>query len=150
MHHDIFLPAFPLCFEWLNYEPNMPKGNYCAIGTMSPIIEVWDLDIVNSVEPSFSLGQAGSRKKHRPHIGHRDAVLSLAWNRNFDHVMASGSVDQKILLWDMEHKKPNTTISAFEEKVQCLEWHRLEAQTLLAGDFILLNTAPILFAIKFL
>lgn len=33
----------------------------------------------------------------------------------------------------MEIKRPNTTIKSFTDKVQCLEWHPLEAQTLLAG-----------------
>lgn len=149
VHHDIFLPSFPLCLEWLNYEPKMPKGSYCAIGTMSPIIEVWDLDLVNSVEPSFRLGQLANRKKQKSQIGHKDAVLALAWNKNFDHVMASGSVDKTILLWDMENKKPNTTISSFDDKVQCLEWHRLEAQTLLAGSFLLIKYCTlILYVIK--
>ncbi|CAH0560469.1 unnamed protein product [Brassicogethes aeneus] len=133
VHHDILLPSFPLCLEWLDYEPNMPKGNYCAIGSMSPIIEVWDIDIINSIEPSFKLGQKANQKKNRQHIGHTDAILALAWNKTFDHVIASGSVDNTVLLWDMEHQTPTTTINAFTDKVQCLEWHKLEAQTLLAG-----------------
>lgn len=133
VHHDIILPSFPLCLEWLDYEPNMPKGNYCAVGSMSPIIEVWDIDLVNVIEAAYSLGKPASRKKNREKVGHSDAVLSLAWNKHFEHVLASGSADQTILLWDLETKTPSTTITAFEEKVQCLEWHKLEAQTLLAG-----------------
>ncbi|KAL3265781.1 hypothetical protein HHI36_009979 [Cryptolaemus montrouzieri] len=133
VHHDIFLPSFPLCLEWLNYEPNSPKGNYCAIGSMDSIIEVWDLDIINSVESAFQLGQMGSRRKGRPHVGHRDAVLSLAWNRSFEHILASGSADKSILLWDLDRKEPSTTIKSFNDKVQCLDWHKLEAQSLLAG-----------------
>jgi periodic tryptophan protein 1 len=84
VHHDILLPSFPLCFEWLDYEPNAPKGNYCAIGSMSPVIEVWDLDIINCIEAAFSLGKVPSAKNNRPRVGHRDAVLSLAWNKNFE------------------------------------------------------------------
>ncbi|XP_050297169.1 periodic tryptophan protein 1 homolog isoform X2 [Anthonomus grandis grandis] len=133
VHHDFLLPAFPLCIEWLDYEPNQPKGNYCAIGSMSPIIDVWDLDIMNCIEPAFTLGKSASAKKKREAIGHSDAVLALAWNKNFDHVMASGSADQSIILWNMETQTPSTTINVFEEKVQCLEWHRFEGQTLLAG-----------------
>lgn len=60
----------------------------------------------------------------------------MAWNSTYEHVLASGSVDKSILLWDLENKTPTTTINAFEDKVQCLEWHRLEAQTLLAGIFV--------------
>ncbi|KAK9875592.1 hypothetical protein WA026_009395 [Henosepilachna vigintioctopunctata] len=133
VHHDILLPSFPLCLEWLNYEPNSPKGSYCAVGSMDPIIEIWDLDVVNSVESAFKLGQMASRKKNRPHIGHRDAVLSLAWNKSFEHILASGSADKSIMLWDLDKKEPSTIITAFEEKVQCLDWHKLEGQSLLAG-----------------
>ncbi|XP_030745793.1 periodic tryptophan protein 1 homolog [Sitophilus oryzae] len=133
VHHDILLPAFPLCIEWLNYEPQQPKGNYCAIGTMSPIIGIWDIDIMNCIEPAFKLGKSASVRKRKDAIGHKDAVLALAWNKVYEHVIASGSVDQTILLWDMETQTPSTTINAFEEKVQCLEWHKFEGQTLLAG-----------------
>lgn len=138
VHHDILLPAFPLCFEWLDYEPNTPKGSYCAVGSMDPIIQVWDLDIINSIEPAFKLGKMGSAKKNRPHIGHKDAVLCLAWNKTYEHVLASGSVDKTIVLWDLEKQLPSTTINAFKQKVQCMQWHYLEAQTLLAGN--ILNT----------
>lgn len=134
VHHDLLLPSFPLCFEWLDYEPNQPKGNYCAVGYMTPIIEVWDLDIVNCLEPAFKLGKKPSRKKETPRVGHSDAVLGLAWNQNYHHILASCSVDKTIMLWDIDRQEPSTTITAFRDKVQCVEWHRLESQTLLAGN----------------
>ncbi|KAF2882098.1 hypothetical protein ILUMI_24101 [Ignelater luminosus] len=134
VHHDFLLPAFPLCIEWLDHEAGHPPGNYCAIGSMSPIIEVWDLDIINCLEPAFKLGRKPSRKKGLSGIGHTDAVLDLSWNKNYDHILASGSVDKSVLLWDLDQGEPATTINAFNDKVQCLEWHKLEAQTLLAGS----------------
>lgn len=135
VHHDLLLPSFPLCFEWLDYEPGQTgKGSLCAVGSMSPIIEVWDLDVVNCLEAAFTLGQAGSRRKGITHIGHTDAVLDLAWNKSFHHILASGSVDKSILLWDLDEGKPHTTLKVFQDKVQCLKWHQFEAQTLLAGS----------------
>ena len=85
VHHDILLPSFPMTMEWLHFDPGeSSKSNLVAIGSMNPVIDVWDLDLVDSLEPVFSLGQKGSKKRKRPHIGHKDAVLSLAWNRNVE------------------------------------------------------------------
>lgn len=133
VHHDLLLPAFPLCLEWLDHEPGQPKGNYCAIGSMSPIIEIWDLDIVNCLEPAYTLGKKGSKKKRIPQVGHRDAVLDLAWNKNYHHILASGSVDKSIILWDLDKQEPSVTIKSFTDKVQTMEWHQFESQSLLAG-----------------
>lgn len=134
VHHDFLLPSIPLCLEWLDYETGQSeKGSYCAVGSMSPVIEVWDLDIVNCLEAAFKLGREGSRKKHIKPLGHRDAVLDLSWNKNYHHILASGSVDKTVLLWDLDKGEPHTKLNVFEDKVQCLKWHALEAQTLLVG-----------------
>lgn len=44
---------------------------------MSPIIEVWDIDVMNCIEPAFKLGRIASSKKKRNAVGHKDAVLAL-------------------------------------------------------------------------
>jgi len=48
---------------------------------MSSIIDVWDVDVVGSLEPDFQLGRKKSKKKKTPGVGHSDAVLSLSWNK---------------------------------------------------------------------
>mmetsp|Transcript_27260 Transcript_27260/g.73661 ORF Transcript_27260/g.73661 Transcript_27260/m.73661 type:complete len:555 (+) Transcript_27260:84-1748(+) len=71
VHHELMLPAFPLCLAWLDCPivrqhgsgdastsaPNPDsRGNFVAIGSMEPGIEIWDLDIIDAVEPAATLG----------------------------------------------------------------------------------------------
>lgn len=84
VHHDFLLPSFPLCIEWMNYDPeSKDPGNMCAIGCIDPIITIWDLDIQDTLEPAVKLGSKGKRKKGIEKFGHTDAVLDLSWNTNF-------------------------------------------------------------------
>ncbi|XP_071441231.1 periodic tryptophan protein 1 homolog [Hetaerina americana] len=135
VHHDILLPSFPLCLEWLNFEPGeSTKGNLVAVGSMEPVIDVWDMDIVDCLEPAFQLGKRAKLKKGKKGYGHRDAVLDISWNRNFFHVLASGSADNTAILWDLETCSMASTLKVFKDKVQTLGWHPFEAQTLLTGS----------------
>ena len=52
----------------------------------------------------------------------------------FRNVLASGSVDQTVLLWDLNEAKIASTLKAHNEKVQTLAWHPFEAQNLLTGS----------------
>jgi hypothetical protein len=58
VHHDILLHAFPLSVAWTDCSPigRVEAGNFAAVGTMSPGVEIWDLDVTDSVEPIASLG----------------------------------------------------------------------------------------------
>lgn len=48
IHHDIMLKNPPLCLEWFGI-----YGNFCALGSMSAMIDVWDLDLMGCVHPSY-------------------------------------------------------------------------------------------------
>ncbi|KAJ3612460.1 hypothetical protein NHX12_020735 [Muraenolepis orangiensis] len=119
VHHDILLPAYPLCVEWLNFDPTEGNGNYAAVGNMTPQIDVWDLDVAAA----------------EPLEGHTDAVLDLSWNTLVRNVLASASADETVILWDMTLGKPASTLRKHKDKVQALSFHPFEAQTLLSGSY---------------
>lgn len=134
VHHDILLPSLPLALEWLSFDPESEtKGNMVAVGSMQPIIEVWDLDIVDCLEPAFRLGRKARKKKGIPGVGHKDAVLSLAWNPLAEHVLASGSVDETVILWDLTSQTVASTLRYHKEKVQSLSWHPTDLHSLATG-----------------
>lgn len=63
VHHDLLLPAMPLCLEWLDFCPGRTgddaasqKGNFVAVGTFDPEIEIWSLDVVDGLYPDAILG----------------------------------------------------------------------------------------------
>ena len=137
-HHDVILPSFPLAMEWLDFDPAEEEpGNFVAISSMSPEIEIWDIDVVNSLEAAFVLGSSKRKKKKLGSMsgGHTDAVLDLSWNRNQRNVLASASADFTIGLWDLTTGKMASSFEDHVEKVQALQWHPFEAQSLLSGGF---------------
>lgn len=127
VHHDILLDKFPLSIEWLSYdageqEEEVPReaGNYIALGCMSPQIELWDLDIINTSEPVAVLGERLKPSKKKPKIGkkgHSDAIMSLSWNSHSQNILASGSADNSILLWDLETTTAKECFTQHQDKV---------------------------------
>ncbi|EPQ32463.1 uncharacterized protein PFL1_00658 [Pseudozyma flocculosa PF-1] len=136
VHHDLMLPSFPLCLEWLDYTPAPfdadqngaapagTLGSFVAVGTMDPEIEIWSMDTVEGLYPDAILGRkdqtadlglplgTGKKKKKltRSRIAnaeyHVDAVLSLSWNPLARNLLASASADTTVKLWDLS--RPNT------------------------------------------
>jgi periodic tryptophan protein 1 len=164
VHHDIPLPAFPLCLAHGDISPQGSAGNFCAVGTFLPGIEIWNLDVLNALEPSCVLGgedtsmaddimrhnimNSSNKNKKKLKLGrgpslragsHTDAVMSVSWNKIHRQVIASGSADCTVKLWDVT--KANTdqcnasTYTHHKDKVQAVLWHPKEGTLLATGSY---------------
>lgn len=154
VHHEIMLNAYPLCLEWIPYVPGSnasfeKKGNYIAVGTFSPCIEIWNLDVVDAVAPVMSLGgetkaasnvalaslKVKNKKKFYKEGSHLDAVLCLSAHPTEVNFLASGSADKMIKVWDLSTQKCVRTIKNHKDKVQVLQWNPNDPKSLLSAGF---------------
>jgi len=144
-HHDTILSSCPLAIEWVGFDPgeaDSVAANLVAIGNMTPNIELWDLDVVNTIEPAFSL--KGKRKRKRKEKsskkvetsrGHTDAVLALSWNKNRPQILGSASADCSVGVWDLSRGKGVSFLTSHDDKVQAVQWHPVEDQLLVSGCY---------------
>jgi hypothetical protein len=126
VHHDFIVTSYPLDIEWLPLNPldSEARGNCLAVASFEPFIEIWDLDLMNPIEPVSQLGGAkpSNRKKARRRQklqknSHTDAVLSINMHPNRNNLLASGSADCSVKIWDLFESNCKMTIHAFDEKV---------------------------------
>lgn len=152
VHHDVMLPAIPLCVEWVGTRPGKTGeegGNFAAVGTMDPEIELWDLDVVDCMYPNAVLGQNShsleamelvtkkkkKKSKKANDAYHVDSVLSLAANRQHRNLLASASADKTIKLWDLNTCTAAHSYSHHTDKVCALSWHPNQTSVLLSGSY---------------
>ncbi|KAF8340434.1 WD40-repeat-containing domain protein [Cantharellus anzutake] len=154
-HHDFMLPSFPLCIEWLDYQPNAPStsktGNFIAVGTFEPEIEIWSLDTMDAVYPDAVLGKLEKTQQRGPVAAkpnkrkkagksndsfHIDSVLGLSWNKAHRNLLASASADKTVKLWDLSGGSGSSAIRSYnihQDKVQTVHWCPNESTVLLTG-----------------
>lgn len=145
LHHDILLQTYGLCVEWLDFDKDSEtRGNFAAVGTFDPFIEIWDIDVIDPLEPTLILGdipdpnkkqkkpKKKSAKGTNPHTG---AVLGLAWHKLHRNILASSSDDNTVKIWDLNTAKVKTTFEHHNEPVQTVKWHLRESNILLTGSF---------------
>ena len=160
VHHDIQLPEFPLCLAWLDCPPFLSAGeqqavgNYIAVGSFNPAIEIWNLDVLDPLEPTAVLGgeadtaelrgkqgkrgKKGEKGRQGPALkdgSHGDAVMSLSWNKVYRQALASGSADMTVKIWDVTTQKCSHTFRHHRDKVQCVLFHPDDAWLLATGAF---------------
>jgi len=166
VHHDIPLPAFPLCLAHGQVSTGGTTGNFCAVGTFNPGIEIWNLDVLNALEPSCILGgedtsvaddlmrlqimnaARGTPLPEQQHVAqssggggglrtgsHTDAVIALSWNQIHKQVIASGSADCTVKLWDVTQATNASTFSHHRDKVQSVAFNPKEGTLLATASF---------------
>ncbi|KOM55652.1 hypothetical protein LR48_Vigan10g154400 [Vigna angularis] len=116
-HHEILISALPLCLAWLDCPlQGGERGNFLAVGSMKPNIGIFNIDVIpgdGRGEPCMVLGSTEDD-------GHSDAVLGLAWNKEYRNIIASASVDKQVKIWDV---------------VQAVAWNLHSPRLLLSGSF---------------
>lgn len=120
LHHDIIQADYPCCVKWIGHLKNQSR-NIAAAGYMNPDICLWDLDVVDVLEPIETL------------TGHEDAVIDICWNNKVQNIIASGSADKHVRLWNLDECKSISNIK-LTGKVSALEFGIYEQFSLLAGD----------------
>ena len=153
VHHDITLPDFPLSLAWMDCPPFQTSdgsqssvGNYIAVGTFSPAIEIWNLDVLDPLEPTAILGGENPElnkksKKNKNKVSaflpgsHEAAVMGLSWNSTYRQALASGSADTTVKIWDVTTQACSHTFTHHTDKVQSVIWHPTEAWLLATGAF---------------
>lgn len=120
VHHDIFLSSYPVALEWLGCDFGAveqhtgARANIGIVATMQPEIELWDLDVHETVEPRAVL--AGGN-------GHTESVTSLQLNHTRQNILASGSADKTLKIWDLQTQQAMFTYTKYKDDVQGLLWH---------------------------
>ncbi|KAG7401288.1 rRNA-processing protein [Phytophthora boehmeriae] len=159
VHHEINLPAFPLCMAWMDCAPvpldpttGPVDGSFVAVGTFKPGIEIWDLNVLDVLEPAATLGgeqdedlrdvampKISKRRKNRKTAlkpgSHQDAVMSLDWNSSHRNMLASGSADSTVKVWDITTQKCLYTMAHHSNKVQSVRWNPAETTVLASASF---------------
>lgn len=174
VHHDVTLPSYPLALAWSDYAGDAAGqlyiqtgdwkgnasnyvGNYCAVGTFDPDIEIWNMDVLDPLEPTLVLKgvpkPAKSSKKASKASGskasassaagaagnadgHSDAVMGLAWNRTHRHMLCSSSADSTFKVWDIDGGgKVLHTYRHHKSKVASVQWNPVETSVLAAASY---------------
>ena len=112
----------------------LEKGNYAIVSSFLPEIEIWNLDKVDAVEPELILGGEAQSNKKKPKKftnkakkwkegSHTDSVLSLSLNTKNKNVLASGSADCTLKIWDLCSAKNIYTSNHHQGRVEKVKWN---------------------------
>ena len=139
-HHDVPLPVFPLCVAWFDFQPgggsgSGARGNFAAVGTFAPYIEVWDLDVMDALEPCVVIGaEAAARVADEEVTSHAaEALMASSKQKHGSHAVARAEGKQK-----GKKKKvlggEGSGPQGHRDAVMCLAWNTMQPNALASGS----------------
>lgn len=136
-HHDVQLPVFPLCLAWLDFAPGGGGGgggrNFAAVGTFAPYIEVWDLDVIDALEPVAVLGaEAAAAAAEEQFTSHAaEALAASERQKGGGEGKRAGRKKKKTAA--AGSARPDAP-EGHSDAVMCLGWNPLQRNCLASGS----------------
>lgn len=147
VHHDFNLPSFPLTMCWLDCDPRSAtpaessassspaaavpaapaKGSFLAVGTFHCGIELWNLDVLDVLEPVATLG---GRHDPDPELIKRIAEEEAAKAKKKGKKGAKAALDAGVQAKLMGELKEGSHADA----VMSLAWHPASRTRLASGS----------------
>ena len=107
----------------MQFHPKLPT----LIGTVSDDVSVQILDTRSS---------ATTAALKAAEDGHADAINSLAFNPATEFILATGSADRTIGVWDLRNLKVKLhALQGHQDSVTTLEWHPQEEAVLGSASY---------------
>eukprot|EP01001_Neometanema_parovale_P005678 NODE_2093_length_1514_cov_11.253055_g1992_i0.p1 GENE.NODE_2093_length_1514_cov_11.253055_g1992_i0~~NODE_2093_length_1514_cov_11.253055_g1992_i0.p1 ORF type:complete len:429 (+),score=58.39 NODE_2093_length_1514_cov_11.253055_g1992_i0:109-1395(+) len=134
LRSDLYLAKPPLDLAWMDFSPGGDHGSAVAVATLSPFIEVFDLLRPSDIRAAVTLGgckDEDDKYMDIPHEelltrlvkgSHTDAVLSVNWNTFQRNVLASGSADKTVKLWNLATGECAQTLKHHRSEVLHVRW----------------------------
>ncbi|KAF1744590.1 hypothetical protein MXB_2045, partial [Myxobolus squamalis] len=129
LHSQKTMEDTATAIDWLDFDPvenSSIQANILATGNESGYIQMWDLDIMDSLECFFEFGRPNDMNNKKIYW-HTDAITALKWNCLSRNIIASGSMDTHVILWDLAASgSPMRIYRPKKGVIRAISWHPRE------------------------
>jgi WD40 repeat protein len=86
-----------------------PCGNFMATGGKDAVLRIWQVNCVgklDSVDVTFAdCWKVFHKAPYREYREHEHDILDIAWCKERPYLLLSCSLDQKVILWDLNKER---------------------------------------------